>query len=261
MLELIDFSVIDFIDIVVVAVLLYQIFKVVRGTGAMAIFGGIFVIYLGWIVVRLLGMELLSNLLGQVMGVGALALVVVFQQEIRRYLLMIGRRSNNGFWHKLFNRGHGGLDRKVNDELIEACISMSSTKTGALIVLEKTTDISVYAQTGDKIGAEISRRLIEAIFFKNSPLHDGAMIINHDRIAAARCILPTSDNPNVPAHLGLRHRAALGLSENSDAVIIVVSEETGRISVVSGGVIKTLKDGRELGSALMKTNEKTDKEK
>ncbi len=254
MFELIDFSVIDFIDIVVVAVLLYQIFKVVRGTGAMAIFAGIFIIYLGWIVVRLMGMELLSNLLGQVIGVGALALVVVFQQEIRRYLLMLGRRSNKSFLHKLFIRGSSDFNTEVNDELLEACISMSKSKTGALIVLEKSTDIGVYAQTGDKVDAEISRRLIEAIFFKNSPLHDGAMIINQGRISAARCILPTSDNPSIPAHLGLRHRAAIGLSENSDAVIIVVSEETGRISVVQNGEITTLKEGRELATTLINSS-------
>ncbi len=251
MFDLIDFTLIDLLDIVVVAVLLYQIFKVVRGTGAMAIFGGIFVIYLTWIVVRMMGMELLSNLLGQVIGVGALALVVVFQQEIRRYLLMIGRRSNSGFWHRVFHKHGSVLNTQVIDELTSACLSMSSTKTGALIVIQRTTDIEVYAQTGDKIGAEVSSRLIENIFFKNSPLHDGAMIISHDRIYAARCILPTSDNPNVPAHLGLRHRAALGLSENSDAIVVVVSEETGRISVVKNGTIETLRDVKDLHSMLM----------
>ncbi len=251
MFDLIDFSVIDVLDIVVVAVLLYQIFKVVRGTGALAIFAGIFIIYLTWIVVRLLGMELLSNLLGQVLGVGALALVVVFQQEIRRYLLMLGRRSKTGWIFKIFNVQRATLTSDIIGELTEACFSMSASKTGALIVIERTTDIGVYAQSGDKIGAEVSRRLVENIFFKNSPLHDGAMIVSHGRISAARCILPTSDNPNVPAHLGLRHRAALGLSENSDATIIVVSEETGKISVVSNGEINTLTENRKLSSHLM----------
>ncbi len=252
MLDFIDFSFIDFLDVVVVALLLFQIYRVVRGTGAMATFAGIFIIYLAWIVVRMLGMELLSNLLGQVIGVGALALVVVFQQEIRRYLLMLGRRSNQGIWKRIFMRGTKiSVDRAIQKEIYEAAVTMSKSKTGALIVMERSTDLEVYESSGDRIDGVISRRLIESIFFKNSPLHDGAMIISGGRISAARCILPTSDNPNVPAHLGLRHRAALGLSENSDALTIVVSEETGRITVVENGEIKTLKEKEQLKALLL----------
>ncbi len=249
--DFVYFSFVDILDIVVVAVLFFQIYRVVRGTGAMAIFVGIFIIYAAWIVVRMLGMELLSNLLGQVIGVGALALVVVFQQEIRRYLLMIGRRSRDGLWKRIFRRRDFAKGRTGNDEIYEACVSMSKSKTGALIVIEKSTNISVYASSGDRLDASISRRLIESVFFKNSPLHDGAMIINSGRIIAARCILPTSDNPNIPARYGLRHRAALGLSENSDALIVVVSEETGRISVVQNGELTTIKDREELRSRLV----------
>ncbi len=253
MFDIVSFSVIDFLDILFVAVLFYQIYRVVRGTGATAIFAGIFIIYLAWITVRLLGMELLTNLLGQVVGIGALALVVVFQQEIRRYLLMLGRRSSRGIWQRIFvpRRVVGG--GVMMGEIYEACVAMAADKTGALIVLARSTDISVYASSGDELDAKVSRRLLQNIFFKNSPLHDGAVIIRNGVIVAARCILPTSDNPNVPAHLGLRHRAALGLSENSDALIIVVSEETGRISVVQNGGIKTLANSEDLRSVIVES--------
>ncbi|MFI3299721.1 MAG: diadenylate cyclase CdaA [Rikenellaceae bacterium] len=246
MFDFISFSFVDFLDIFFVAVLFYQIYRVVRGTGVMAIFVGVFLIYVLWIVVRLLGMELISNLLGQVIGVGALALVVVFQQEIRRYLLMLGRKSSEGLWSRIFSPKHYSNDGVTVEELYEACVSMSAQKTGALIVMERTTDVDVYASTGDRIDAPVSRRLLESIFFKNSPLHDGAVVLRRGVIVAARCILPTSDNPNVPAHLGLRHRAALGVSENTDARVIVVSEETGRISVVENGEINTLSDNKKL---------------
>ncbi len=237
MFDFINFTFIDVIDVFVVAVLLYQIYRVVRGTGAIAIFAGIFVIYLTWIIVRVLGLELLSSLLGQIIGIGALALIIVFQQEIRRYLLMLGRRSSKGIWRKIFIVRNFEVDTVVKEEVYEACVAMSNTKTGALIVIERTTDIEVYMSSGDRINAIVSRRLIENIFFKNSPLHDGAMIISGGRIAAARCILPTSDNPNIPPELGLRHRAAVGLSENSDALVIVVSEETGRIAITANQAI------------------------
>lgn len=253
-MDFIDFSVIDILDVLVVTILLYQIFRVVRGTGAIAIFAGIFVIYLAWIVVRMMGMELLSSLLGQIIGVGSLAIVIVFQQEIRRYLLMLGRRSSKGIWQKIFTSRQYEMDSHILDELIDACVSMSNTKTGALIVLERSTDIEVYMSSGDVINAQISKRLIENIFFKNSPLHDGAMIISAGRIAAARCILPTSDNPNIPAHLGLRHRAAVGLSENSDALVIVVSEETGKVSVIENGDIKTLVNAAQIRDVFKKNS-------
>lgn len=251
-MDFIALSFIDVLDIIVVATLLYQIFRVVRGTGAIAIFAGIFVIYLAWIVVRIMGMELLSSLLGQIIGVGSLAIVIVFQQEIRRYLLMLGRRSSKGIWQKIFSSQRYEIDSHLLDELWDACISMSKTKTGALIVIERSTDIEVYMSSGDLINAQISKRLVENIFFKNSPLHDGAMIIRDGRIAAARCILPTSDNPNIPAHLGLRHRAAVGLSENSDALVIVVSEETGNISVIENGEIKTLENIEDIKEVFRK---------
>lgn len=252
-MDFIDFGVIDAIDIIVVAILMWQIYRTVRGTAALTIFAGIFVIYLLWIVVRALGMELLSSLLGQVIGVGALALLIVFQQEVRRYLLMLGSRSSQrggGVWRKIFSVKHGTLATITVVELVEACRAMSAVKTGALIVMERLSDLEVYATSGDRIDAILSRRLVENIFFKNSPLHDGAMIVRGGRIEAARCILPTSDNPNIPARLGLRHRAAVGVSENSDALVIIVSEETGRISVAENGAIKALVSADDLAEIL-----------
>lgn len=241
MLDFLDFTVLDFIDIFVVALLLWQIYKAIRGTAALSIFAGIFLLYLVYVIVRVLGMELLTMLLGQVIGVGAIALLIVFQQEVRRYLLMLGNRwasNRGGLFSKIFVQKASKVERAQLDEISAACLSMAASYTGALIVLSRLTDVEIYATTGDKIDALVNRRLIENIFFKNSPLHDGAMIIGEGRIVAARCILPTSDNPNIPAHLGLRHRAAVGLSEHSDALVIVVSEERGRVSLVVGGTIR-----------------------
>lgn len=240
MLDFLDFRVLDLIDILVVALLLWQIYKAIRGTAALSIFAGIFVLYLVWVVVRILGMELLSMILGQVIGVGALALLIVFQQEVRRYLLMLGNRwasNKNSIFSRLFYSKSNIVERGHIQEIVAACHSMSVTRTGALIVMARSTDVEVYASTGDRIDGLVSRRLVESIFFKNSALHDGAMIVSEGRVMAARCILPTTDNPNVEAHLGLRHRAAIGLSEHTDALIIVVSEERGTISIVKSGAI------------------------
>lgn len=257
-MDFIDFTVIDAIDILVVAILFWQIYRTVRGTAAMTIFAGIFVIYILWIVVRMLGMELLSMIIGQVIGVGALALIIVFQQEVRRYLLMLGSRSSRGraIWRNIFSSRVSNIQNEVVSEIMEACRAMSIINTGALIAIEKLSDLEVYTNSGDKIDAVVSRRLIENIFFKNSPLHDGAMIIRNGRIDSARCILPTSDNFNLEAHFGLRHRAAVGLSENSDATVVVVSEETGRISVAVNGTIKTLKSADELRDMLAVSEKK-----
>ena len=252
-MDFINFRILDAIDILVVALLLYQIYRLIRGTAALTIFVGIFVVYLMWIVVRLLNMELLSLIMGQVIGVGVIALIIVFQPEIRRYLLLIGGRystAKNRFVRKLFAGKSSKVDDRVVEEITSACSSMASGRVGALIVIERLTDLDVFAATGDLVDGYLSSRLIEAIFFKNSPMHDGAMIIRNNRIDSARCILPSSDNPYIPAHLGLRHRAAMGLSEHSDALIIVVSEETGKISVVENGELETLASPGELAERL-----------
>lgn len=253
MFDFLDFTVIDFIDIFIVALLLWQIYKAIRGTAALSIFVGIFIVYLVWIIVGVLGMGLLYSILGQVIGVGALALLIVFQQEVRRYLLVLGNRwasKRGGLFNKLFVQKSAVIQKQQVDEISAACLSMSSSKTGALIVLSRLTDISVYVETGDRIDGLVSRRLIENIFFKNSPLHDGAMIVNDGRIVAARCILPTSDNPNLAPHLGLRHRAAVGLSEHSDALVIVVSEERGSVSLIRGGVIRVVEQSENLSEII-----------
>lgn len=245
-MDFINFRVLDIIDIVVVAIIILQIYRMIRGTAALTIFVGIFSLYVVWVVVRMLNMELLSMILGQVIGVGVLALLIVFQQEVRRYLLLLGTRystANNKILRKFFKSkqttANMGDDTMIQ-ELTTAVRSMSRSRTGALIVIERRSNLDVYSTTGDVVDAHLSSRLIEAIFFKNSPMHDGAMIIRASRVHSARCILPSSDNPHIPAHLGMRHRAAIGLSEHSDALVVVVSEETGRVSMMSGGMVDSL---------------------
>lgn len=250
-MNFIDFTLIDAVDIILVALLLWQVYRAIRGTAALTIFVGIFVVYAVWVVVGALEMELLSMILGQVIGVGVLALVIVFQQEVRRYLLMIGSRysaTRIRFMTKFFPNQVKSQSHSITyaEDIAKACYAMSTTRTGALIVVQRSSGLDVYAETGDRIDAEISNRLIQNIFFKNSPLHDGAMIIRDERIWAARCILPTSDNPNIPPSLGLRHRAAIGLTESTDAVVIVVSEETGAISFIEAGKRRVVGSYEEL---------------
>ncbi|MGL4363828.1 MAG: diadenylate cyclase CdaA [Bacteroidales bacterium] len=246
----------DILDIILVATLFYQIYKLIRGTVAINIFLGIFFLYVLWLIVKALNMELLGAILGQVLGVGVLALFIVFQQEIRKFLLYIGTQYS----HRKFSLSHFFLRKreslaKIIDigAIIKAVRNMSDNKTGALIVIERSTSLSSYADTGDKLNAQLSNRLLENIFFKNSPLHDGAVIIVKNKIYAARCVLPSSDNTKLPAHYGMRHRAALGISENSDAVVVVVSEETGKISFVAQGVIQASISSLELKRILEQT--------
>jgi uncharacterized protein (TIGR00159 family) len=239
----ITIRILDLIDILLVALLLYQIYMLIRGTVAINIFMGIFLLYIIWLVVRALNMELLSSILGQIIGVGVIAIIIVFQQEIRRFLLLIGTRylsSNRFSIENIFFIKGKRMEEPVNiDAIVKACRNMSETKTGALIAITRKSDLRLYVESGDIVNADTSSRLIENIFFKNSPLHDGAMIIKNDKIEAARCVLPITERLNLPASFGLRHKAALGLSESTDAIVIVVSEETGKISMVEDGSIKT----------------------
>lgn len=253
MMDFINITVLDILDILVVGLLFYQVYRMIRGTAAMTIFAGIFIVYLLWIIVRALDMTLLSSILGQVIGVGVIALIIVFQPEIRRYLLLLGSRysrAKNKFVRRIFKSASKSTGTLWVETVERACRDMASTYTGALICVERQADLSVFASTGDIIDANIDVRLIESIFFKNSPLHDGAIIIKQGRIHAARCILPASDNPHIPQFYGLRHRAAIGLTEHSDAVVIVVSEERGKISLVSQGEIVTVNDPATLGEKL-----------
>ena len=230
---LFTFRLVDLIDIILFAVLLYEIYNLVKGTAALRIFIGIIAVYLIWKVVKAFQMTLLTEILGQFISVGVIALIVVFQPEIRQFLLLIGktriiklRQRRLLFWRFKINN-------PVNfhiDKIVKACQKMAETHTGALIVITRQNELTAYIETGQKVDAKISEVLLETIFFKNSPLHDGAVIIHGDTITAARCILPVSNKTNLPPGFGLRHRSAIGITERSDAVAIIVSEERGQIS-------------------------------
>jgi uncharacterized protein (TIGR00159 family) len=256
MFDFIDISWIDVLDVIMVGLLIYWLIRVVRGTSAVNIFLGILLLYVVWIASRALGMKLLSFILGQVLGVGVVALLVIFQPEIRRFLLRISsstsQAAHRGIFGKLFRQTarSAGMQPAELEELTAACSQMAETRTGALIVLRHGSALGDIIDTGDEIDARISRRLIENIFFKNSPLHDGAMVLSVNRILAARCTLPITQRQDIPAHYGMRHRAAIGLSEVSDASVIVVSEETGHISFVREGQIKTMGSITELRLAI-----------
>ena len=236
-----DLQFLDYIDFLLVIVLLYYLYKLIRGTGAMNIFIGIISIYIIWWLVRIFEMELLTGILEQFVSVGVLAMIVVFQPEIRKFLIMIGTRSflkqkPGGFWSRLW---YVGRPTPLNtNAIVDACEEFSNSRTGALIVLTKESNLEMYLETGELIESRISRQLLEAIFFKNSPLHDGAVIISQNQIKAARCVLPVSEQTSLPYSLGLRHRAGLGITERSDALAIVVSEQTGRISLCKGGQLR-----------------------
>ena len=232
----VPFTFIDFIDIILVAAIMFWIYRATRGTNAPYIISGIIMIYLMWVVVRTLNMELLSNILGQFVSVGVIALIIVFQPEIRRFLQMIGMRQKRfNFIARIFNR-NDNTSVTIIAPIVQACREMSAHKTGALIVIGRQSDLRLITEGGIAIDAKISTPLLENIFFKNAPLHDGAVVIEGDRIVAAKCILPVTQS-DVPKSYGTRHRAALGMSEISDAIILVVSEETGGISIAHGGTI------------------------
>lgn len=234
----ISFGIKDAIDILLVAVLMYYSYRFMKESRTQSVFVGILSVIVIWLVVSLvLDMKLLGALFDKLVGVGAIAFIIIFQKEIRRFLYKLGERGRLKYFTKLFTRSES--DKESNREaimpVVMACINMARTKCGALIVIERGTPLNDIISTGDTIDANINQRLIENIFFKNSPLHDGAMIISGRRIRAAGCILPVSHDLDIPRELGLRHRAAMGISQQSDAISIVVSEETGRISVTIKG--------------------------
>lgn len=237
----ITIRILDILDITMVAFLLYKVYLAIKGTVAFNIFMGIFIFYITWLVIKGLNMELMGSIMGQVMAVGVLALIVVFQQEIRKLFLTLGTRYNlnKGLsLENLFYKEKREISSEVVKEIVSACELMSRSKTGALIVLTNQAELNDYIDTGEKIDAVISVALIENIFFKNSPLHDGGVIIQGDRIKAARCILPVSNKRLKNNQLGLRHRAALGMSTATDAQVIIVSEETGHVSYAYNGKLK-----------------------
>ena len=246
-------SIADILDILLLGLIIFFLFRWIRGSSAMSIFVAIVSLYVIRVLVSAFNMRLMTAIMDMVLDVGMLALIVIFQPEIRKFLIRLGNRYMNSTRGKaILDRITGKVNKKtlasseaVND-LTEACRRMSEEKTGALIVIAHKNPLEEVISTGDRIDAAIHRRLIMNLFFKNSPLHDGALVIAGGRIVAVRCTLPITENKNLPANYGMRHKAAIGITEESDADVVVVSEETGRISFVKGGSVTTIQNINEL---------------
>jgi len=242
----------DILDILLVAFLLYELYTLIKGTAAMRIFVGIFVIYLGWLLVKAMKMELLGSIMGQVIGVGMIALIVVFQQEIRQFLLLIGNKYIKGGKFNIIrnSRLQAGYSSANIDKITLAAMEMSSTKTGALIVIARDASLRSFTEHGEVLNADISVQLLKSIFYKDAPLHDGAVLIENNKLYAAKCILPVSSNPDLPAEYGLRHRSGLGMSEITDTIVVIVSEQSGTISVARNGKIYKLSQPERLSKVI-----------
>ncbi len=241
----ITFGITDAVDIILVAIMLYQLYKMVKGTAAVNVFIGLALIYIVWIIVRAFELKLLGSILGKFINVGVIAVMVVFQQEIRKFLLYIGSNEfiKNKNWKTIFSFSNSSVatSRFVldADSVINACFNMSETKTGALIIVSRKSDLKFYVNTGEVVDSALTDKMLENIFYKNSPMHDGAVIIKDNRIIAARCVLPVTEKENFPSHFGMRHRAAVGLTETTDALAITVSEQTGNVSLTVNGEINS----------------------
>ena len=254
-------SLIDILDIVLVAAIIYFVLNWIKGSSAMNIFVAIIILLIIRILASALGMKMISSLLGTIIDVGAIALIVIFQPEIRRFLNNIGRSAGDTIerhsWLEkiLPSKKNSVVSSKDVYEIAQACNEMSAEMTGALIVLRKNNPLDDIIATGDLIDARISSRLIRNIFFKNSPLHDGAMVVDGGRIIAARCTLPITDRRDIPASFGMRHKAAIGISETSDAEVIVVSEQTGHISYIKAGQVTRIES---INNLILLIGEKTE---
>lgn len=253
-LNFLDFNITDIIDIFLVAILLYYIYKLVRRTVAINIFIGIVIVWAFWKLTEVLGMKMISSMVGGFMQVGLIALIIVFQQEIRKFLLMVGSTNfaskRNFLKHFKFLREEGLTTGPDVDAILAACEKMSATKTGALLVIERNNSLDFVKSTGDKMNIEITQPIIESIFYKNSPLHDGAVVIQDNYIVATRVILPVSNERTIPLRFGLRHRAAVGITEKTDSLALIVSEETGLISYIKNGEFILFHDLAELANLL-----------
>lgn len=243
------------IDLILFAVMLYYAYKLVKGTAAINIFLGFVIIYIIWSITELVNMPILSNILGGFISVGLIALIVVFQQEIRKFLLLLGSSNitnNKNILRKfnLFFKISKEQAKMDVDEFISACEILKKNKTGALFVIEKNNSLDFVRTTGDELNCIISAPVIESIFFKNSPLHDGAVIIEGNYITGSRIVLPVSENENINSRLGLRHRAAIGITEKTDAIAVVISEENGKLSLVINGELKQIKSIESFKSKL-----------
>lgn len=244
---------IDIFDVLLVAILLYLVYQLLKGSVAVKILIGVLSIYLIYLMVKAAEMQLFTSILEAIMAVGVLAAIIIFQPEIRRFLLLIGRSTplnkevflRRFPWKRAFSSGRLNLT-----PIIEAAKTLGGSATGALIVFAKSSQLKFYAESGDIIDADISKRLLLTIFNKNSPLHDGAVIISNNRIKAARCILPISENDDLPASFGMRHRAAIGMTHVTDSVVLVVSEETGQLSIAKNGRIYSNLSSSELRKKL-----------
>ncbi|SEM09054.1 TIGR00159 family protein [bacterium A37T11] len=239
-INFLNFRFLDLIDILLVAIIIYYVYSLIRGTIAVNILVGLGIIYLIYLIVKQSNMRLLTEIFGGFISVGSIALIVVFQQEIRRFLIHIGKnislRRNKFLWSLFISKKVVEKDQSSRlKPIVDACRSMAKSSTGALMVFARYFDEEYYQNTGEQIDAQISKRLIETIFNKNSPLHDGAVVIVDFRIKSASCILPLSDSEDLPLQFGLRHRAGIGVTEMSDAIAVIVSEETGEISYAKEG--------------------------
>lgn len=237
-----DISIKDLIDILIVAALLYYAYRLMKESGSISIFYGIMAFILVWLIAsEILQLRLMGSILDKFMSIGLLILVILFQDQIKRFLVVLGSQRRWSFLRSIMRHDdtRGADQRAMVMPIVYSCMAMAKSKTGALIVIQGSMPLDAYAKTGDIIDARINSRLIENIFFKNSPLHDGAMIVANGRIEAAGCILPVSHDPDIPRSLGLRHRSAMGIAQMTDAMAIVVSEETGKISVAHRGRLTT----------------------
>lgn len=239
-----NISFLDICDIAIVALLLFYTYRIMRESGALNIFYGVLTFIVVWVITsQILEMKLIGTVLDKFMSIGLLIIVILFSDQIKRFLVQLGDKKRWRFVSNLFRAGKKGAeDNEMHRRImpiVYACMNMSKSRTGALIVIEQNMPLEQYERSGDMIDAEINSRLIENIFFKNSPLHDGALILAHGRMKSAGCILPVSHDTNLPRHFGLRHRSALGISQATDAMAIVVSEETGAISVAHHGQLSS----------------------
>lgn len=242
--EFLKFNLTNLVDILVVAILIYLIFTLLKGTIALSIFIGICILGIFYLLVKTFHMELLTGILDKFLSVGVIALIIIFQQEIRRFLLLIGKNftfKRAHLWSRIFNSSTLKPDANYDliKPLLEACNSLKNSKTGALIILAKNFDEQIFHNNGEILNCKISKRVLESVFNKFSPLHDGAVVISENQIKLASCILPITDNMELPVHLGLRHRAGIGVTEHSNSVALIISEETGEISFGKEGKIKT----------------------
>ena len=259
-MEFLKIGLIELIDIILVSILIYQLYKLVRGTVAINIFIGLSTIYLVWKLVDAFHFQLLSEILGQFIGVGVIILVIVFQQELRKFLMFIGKGKiikNKGLLKFKFSKEY---ENKLDISYIsQACQNMSDSKTGALIIITQIDDLAVFTESGVLINADISVPLFESIFYKNSSLHDGALIISNNKIISARCVLPVTNNDDFPGELGMRHRAGVGITEETDSIAIIVSEENGKISYAKDGELFTNRSAIQLEQFLERIFTKTEK--